>query len=672
MVLTIFLASIFSIPTVVKGNEQDFNDALDIDKIGSGVFKNFREDFGEIFGRHLGHTGGILEAVFRLLFKQGLDLKSHEMLDNVFVLSANLSEPLTGTRNFGAEPEKDIYYLPEGYDVNTTKGFAYCEVEKQGSYDYNLEVGAAVTLVIWDNDQSFIDAITKLIRFFRKIMVYELDSITLTRELIREGVSLLTWFLIHINDIFTGDELFVLNPITWQELDINPTTYDITKNWMMSGPDLRIGTVDDEPVNSSIILDWINNATQRNDNYMLWLLNSTLLGDIAPAIWTQFSIDLIQLWIKNFEIHIDIAELIKLIEEEGADVAAAFGGCDIETYLFTHHFAGAYLYNDTMPRDGKLSVEYEPLRYPNGTIVTIDNTDVEVPKSSELTHRIILGSVDEFNFRKPTINPSNKSISWGLTIENATISPVPIGIDLDSYLTAPKENLEYVYFGFTFEPLKDPETGAAKGVVKLDQMFAPWNNLTNPYANSPITGLDFAIIYVSTSLYFHLNIATKGERPDDPTTILDEDQDYNNVSHEVKIGNYIGGNTKLDFIDIAGPYYEYGSELIKDKDNASTNTIDLALWKYEMDRHDTFVAESGDPVNTFATDIRIQANFSVMVYAICYPEFEEGTGIWHDPTFSVYMVFESEGFWALIVLIAGVGLVGVATILIKRRKDRRF
>jgi hypothetical protein len=61
-----------------------------------------------------------------------------------------------------------------------------------------------------------------------------------------------------------------------------------------------------------------------------------------------------------------------------------------------------------------------------------------------------------------------------------------------------------------------------------------------------------------------------------------------------------------------------------------------------------------------------------MVYAVCFPEFDDGTGIWHDPTFSVFMVFEAKGFWALILLIAGVGLVGVATILIKRRKDMRF
>jgi hypothetical protein len=92
----------------------------------------------------------------------------------------------------------------------------------------------------------------------------------------------------------------------------------------------------------------------------------------------------------------------------------------------------------------------------------------------------------------------------------------------------------------------------------------------------------------------------------------------------------------------------------------------------EHERHDSYVIQGGEEVSTFASDIRVQTELSVMVYAVCYPQFEDGSGIWHDPTFSVYMVFEGEGFWALIVLIAGVGLVGVATILIKRRKDRRF
>ena len=251
------------------------------------------------------------------------------------------------------------------------------------------------------------------------------------------------------------------------------------------------------------------------------------------------------------------------------------------------------------------------------------------------------------------------------------MSAVPMYVDLDSYLKAPQENLEYIYFGFTFEPKKDEETGAARGDVKLDQNFAPWNGGTGP--NAVITGLDLAIIYVSTVLHFHLTAAVTEDAPD---VILDPEEDYLNSTHELKVGNYIGGKAadKLDFVDIAGPFYEIGMDRsTAPQYNASTNILPLMLWKWEMERHDTFELGDGTESKTFASDISITTEFNVMVYAVCFPEFNgTGQGIWHDPTFSVYMVFEGESFWAIVVLIAGVGLVGVATILIKRRKDRRF
>ncbi|MFX1552486.1 MAG: hypothetical protein ACFFBV_01030 [Promethearchaeota archaeon] len=670
MVITIVLSSVFAMPMVAVGQEKDIDNLIDMDQVDEGVFDGFRKGFARIFGT-LGHMGDIIGTLFSLLFFEGLNFSSHEMLENVFVLSANVTETESGTINFGAMESKDYYYLPEDYYVPADMGYAYCEVEKQGIYQYTLEKGAAITLIIWDNDRSFINAITQLMSFFRRVIYTLIHGLPITRDFIREGVRLLTWFLIHINDIFTGDELFVLNPITWKTIDIDPSTYNIMKTWKYSGPDYKIGTGDDSLVPPGNMINWYNNASVRRDNYMEWLLTPTVPGDIAPTIWTQFTFDLIQLWVKNFEIHIDIAEFLNFAQGKTLDVSAAFGGCDIQTYLFTHHLAGAFLYNDSMPQDDKLSVNYTPLRYPNGTVIEIDSANVEVPKSSELTHRLILGRVDKFNFEKPKIN-ANKSISWGLTLQDVNISAVPIGIALDSYLNAPQENLDYVYFGFTFEPQTDREIGAAKGVVKLDQYFTPWNNNSAPYSNADISGLDLAIIYVSTSLFFHLNIATKGEEPSDPTALLDPNQDYNNISNEVKIGNYLGGRTKLDFIDIAGEFYEFGNDALVEKANASTSIIPLALWIGEMNRHDTFVAQDGQPVETFATDISVQVEFNVMVYAICYPEFENGNGIWHDPTFSVYMIFQGEGFWALIVLIAGVGLVGVATILIKRRKDRRF
>ncbi len=677
MVITIVLTSVFTMPMMVMGEEKDYDDTINLDQVDVGIFDGFRGGFGGIFSNNLGYAGKILGSVFETLLLQGLDLGSHETLDNVYVLSANTTRTISGNKTFNTENEnnKEYYFLPNEYKVPADVGFAYCEITKSGRYAYELEVGAAVTLVIWDNDKSFITAINKLLGFFKKIIVLQKLGGQISQAIIREGIEVLTWFLIHINDIFTGDELFVLNPITWQNLKISPDGYNITKEWKFSGLDYAINESDNLVLAPSLA-DWNSTALAEKDNYMEWLLTPTAPGDLAETIWTQFSFDLIQLWIKNFHIQIDVNQILSAITGDGGSaeqaIASAFDGCDIEFYLFTHHLAGAFLYNDINPKDGKISSDYVDLTDDDDIPILDEAGDpIQIPDSSELSHRLILGTVEEFKFNKPEINAGNKSISWGIQLNNVNMSAVPMYVDLDSYLKAPQENLEYIYFGFTFEPKKDDVTGAARGDVKLDQNFAPWNGGTEPNAN--ITGLDLAIIYVSTVLHFHLTAAVTEDAPD---VILDPGEDYLNSTHELKVGNYIGGKAadKLDFVDIAGPFYEIGDDRsTASQYNASTNTLPLMLWKWEMERHDTFELGDGTESKTFASDISITTEFNVMVYAVCFPEFNgSGEGIWHDPTFSVYMVFEGESFWAIVVLIAGVGLVGVATILIKRRKDRRF
>jgi hypothetical protein len=532
-------------------------------------------------------------------------------------------------------------------------------------------------LVIWDNDGSFITAVSKLLNFFRQVMDYQFTARQIPMELIRDGISLLTWFLIHINDIFTGDELFVLNPITWQRLVITPGAgFEINKTWYITGNDMQIDPVVDDSIKDDVFMGqnvidaWNMISQNRKDNYMEWLLTETS-GQVAEAIWTQFSFDLIQLWVKNFEIHIDVAAILNAASGGGGAnpellIANAFEGCNIDFYLFTHHLAGAFLYNDTDDNE-MISANYVP--------VNVDGTSVDVPRSNELTHRLILGRVmGGFKFDKPEINPNNKSISWGIDILDANISAVPLGVDLHSFVNAPQENLGRIHFGFTFEPLVDATLGAAHGLVKLNQFFDPWNDPESYGTNSNIPDLDLAILYVSTVLHFQLAITTGGQIPETPPELLERTH-YSNTTHKLSIGNYIGGSAQdeLEFVDIAGPEYEYGSDSSRMKANASTSIIPTLVWEMEHERHDTYLLSGGEEVSTFSSDIRVQTEFNVLVYAVCYPRFNgTGCGIWHDPTFSVFMVFESEGFWALIVLVAGVGLVGVATILIKRRKDRRF
>ncbi len=702
MVLTLMIASFAATPMMVAGydydNDYGFDQFGDIGDIGAAdIVSGFSGGFGSIF-RGLGYGGNLLATVFDMLFMQVLtNFSGKEVLPGVYVLSAFKEQTVSGNRTFFAGEKENFmvpyeYYLSSGIDGNTD-GYAYCEVEKSGAYNFTLTYGAGVTLVIWDNDNSFVNAVKKIIKFFHTLRPYMEGEGSMSEEipetLIREGIELITWFLIHINDIFTGEELFVLNPISWQKLEIQTGPgFSITKEWKVTGNDWHIGPGDATIVSlvggPEILDEWNATANDRNDSYMKWLLTETDDVALIDTIFTSFTFDLIQFWVKNFEIHIDVGAIMSMVggSSDPINPAEIFQGLDIEFYLFTHHLAGTFLYNDTSPDggitppDGKLSANYVPIVNGTGVPLLDEMGDpVEVPYSSELTHRLILGTVGDFDFMLPA-KDGNK-ISWGLKMNQATIVPVPIGVDLDSYLGASEESLAYIQFGFTFEPkfidlpAKDGGTvPVLHGAVKLDQFFAPWNDLSAPHSNNAIAGLDLAIIYVSTVLHFHLKVDTLGA---DPNDILDPADDYDNSTHKLKIGNYLSPKIrdKLDFVDIAGPEYIYGSIIANDTAPASTSILPVALFEAEVDKHETFEGTPGE-VETFAADIKLNVSFNVMVYAVCFPEFENGNGIWHDPTFSVYMVFEAKGFWALILLIAGVGLIGVATILIKRRKDNRF
>ncbi len=714
MVITLMVASFTAAPIMAAG--YDYDNDYTYDQLGGVDASSLIGGFGSIFGgifRGLGPGGNVLATVFEMLFFDQIltNFSGKEILPGVYALSATQEKTINGTRDY-TSPKRDVYMLPydyyEGlYDPNTY-GYAYCEVSTSGSYEFNFTVGAGVTLIIWDNDGSFVNAVKKIIDFFNKISPYLMGPLSsspstsapstssiggIPEVLIQEGVELITWFLIHINDIFTGEELFVLNPITWQKLEIKTSAgFSISKNWRVTndwqfynGDDLDINSMTSgvHGVEGSALLSyWNNTARTKNDSYMEWLLAELELTANIRKEFTSFTFDLFQLWVKNFEIHIDVEEILNLFGGGTGDPinpAAIFQGLDIEFFLFTHHLTGAFLYNDTangpVP-DGRLSANYTQVTNNLGDpIVDAMGDPVEVPRSSELTHRLMLGEVNDFDFSLPS--KDGNSISWGLTLDQATITPVPVGVDLDSYLGATDESLAYIHFGFTFKPreiqLATTDGGTVPvlhGAVKLDQLFAPWNNGSAPSANNDIIGLDLAIIYVSTVLHFHLNLNTIG---DDPSSRLDPTDDYDETSRTLKIGNYLPQNIrdKLAFVDIAGPEYLYGPEGTTNLANASTSKLPVALFESETEAHETFEGTPGE-VETFAADIGLNISFSVMVYAVCFPMFEDGSGIWHDPTFSVFMTFEATGFWALILLVAGVGLLGVATILIKRRKDMRF
>ncbi|MHA1292890.1 MAG: hypothetical protein ACTSQJ_09510 [Promethearchaeota archaeon] len=698
MVLSLFIAALFTMPIMAFGQDDD-DDSGDNDQYG--FFSGYSGGFGGIFGSGIGKEAAVFDLIFMSLFQQGLSIDDYEMLDNVYILSANMEKTYNGTYEFAKEnDERSIHMLPyvdenddgfNDYDQSGINGYAYCVVDKTGGFDWNLTVGAAVTIAIWDYDNSFIDAFKKIVDTLKIVEEKGNNS----AEAIAALVELLSWLLLNINNIFTGDELFVLNPFTWQTLNIRPwkvaqgdkADMQITKTWRETGWDWEINPDTDTQIAPAILTLWNDTANATKDSYMQWLLRNTGAQKLLETVWTQFSFDIIQLWVKTFHIEIN---LDKLVEPE-PDWREVFEGVDIDFYLFTHHLAGAFLYDDT-DNNGVISVKYDVVK--NETTddpIMINGTEVEVPTTSEVTHRLILGDVGKFNFIEPEADEDAYKVSWGLELENTEIAPVPVGVDLDSYLGTPQESLDFVYFGVEFIPTdpsdmekNDEGDYEASGIVKLEHNFAPWNGGAGAPINN-VNGLDLAIIYLSSIFHFHLVINNTVTEPEDPETEVSDD-DFNNETREVRVGNYLDPDSedKLDFIDIGGYDYQLGADFDGDKKpdagatshTPNTALVPLALWTYEAEAHNTSAGKTESTADTqFRTDVSLEMSFNVLFYGICYSEWNgTGAGIWHDPTFTVYMVFtpESAGFWALILLVAGLALLGIATILIKRRKDARF
>jgi len=170
MVLTLMVASFAATPMMVVGDNYDFDqapgitDPEDLMEIFGG--------FGSMFGG-LGYGGQIIGRVFDMLLMQTLtNFSQTEIIPGVYVLSAFSEETFNGTRDFGTGTYE--YYLPT-HEYNQSlvedagEGYTYCEVKKEGLADYELVIGAGVTLLIYDQDKSFITAFQKIIDFINKM-----------------------------------------------------------------------------------------------------------------------------------------------------------------------------------------------------------------------------------------------------------------------------------------------------------------------------------------------------------------------------------------------------------------------------------------------------------------------------------------------------------------------
>ncbi len=146
-----------------------------------------------------------------------------------------------------------------------------------------------------------------------------------------------------------------------------------------------------------------------------------------------------------------------------------------------------------------------------------------------------------------------------------------------------------------------------------------------------------------------------------------------NESGSIKIGNN-ETNLPLAAVDIAGPKYtlDGGPSGVSWENDTSTCTIPLVMLDYQANSTMTNV-NTTNPNQSYSVEGLFEFEAGVMIYAVSYPDFGETNGaeIWHDPTFSVFMEWEDPFIWAWILVFGSITLVGVAAIMITKRKNQR-
>lgn len=668
--------------------------------------------------------GDALANVFAILFGQMFDSVKEATPDakGTYVFHAvqenTTTTPLKDLMDVQSGSWAEMIFLPEYQDefeeiMGDDSVIPYAIVNRTIGDDLNVTytIGVSVTCIIYDADNSLIEGVQRLIHAFERVQEIQVEAEAgrITQEqagaqTVEVLAPALLYFLIHINDLITGEELIIVNPVHYETMKINGTYGETHTLYYQNG------TAHRNEVNQTVI-DQLNAlAVANNDEYLEWVLNGGVPEDIHTVGWTTFSFSLLQLWLKTFHLEINMGALADTIQgkqttEGNATGFAIFQGMDIEFFLITHTMVTPLLYDD-VNTNKLIDVVYEDLLYENGSAVTYtDSSDVaknvSVPISNEVKYRVGLKRLDEANpwmVMAPQIAADGSEVKWGVTLNNAVISWIPIGSNPEEWgWASPDEEvtISEISLGFTFTPgeeeiIRDVDTGDPTGIegreakIKLDQTYGSWNytGAATPTVPPDFTNLDLSVVFFSTVFHFQFNAeATTGtdkvEEMVSKNPLL-ENGSYSKESGELTFGRNAtemeGGvaHPMLGRVDIAGPNYtQYDANGVAiDTYAAQTQIVPIALFEGRAEGGNAMIDES-KPENSYSVNAFASVDVSTMFYAINYYTFSDHPAlkIVHDPTFSVYMTFPSKTYWAIIIIFGVVALVGIAALLITKKKN---
>ncbi|MEX2681671.1 MAG: hypothetical protein Q6373_008725 [Candidatus Sigynarchaeota archaeon] len=642
---------------------------------------------GSMLGGIEGFKGNVLGNIFTLMFKQVLNFEEQEMLPgkNVYVFSANASQ-LNSSTITRSGSEYYSTYVP--YRDNLGNQY-WVAVNRSYNVQITFRQEALVVLILWDDDGSLVAAIKRVLAVVREAMAYAEEyeathgpgsRVEFPQELVEKGAELITWMLVHINDIITGDEQIIFQPSYYWSYHLHGSFIE-TKTWYnysSPSPYTPIG----KPSLS------IFPAGAQDDDFMEYLTGADINEPNADFYDSGFLFHLFQLWLQRFQISINMSKLGALIGwgQDGGNVTGdmlgnLLEGVDIKFTFTQHHLLGGALYEDLDPDgagpllpDGKPTVTYETTNWQytdaNGT------KNVTLPQTNEFRYKLDLNSTGDPWIMNSPARVGN-AVKWSVQFNNPTLKAIPIGMDdyeagLGGYAIPLSTTM--LKFGFTFEPsfedvpvpdgsgnvVKTVRLG--KGTVKLDQEFGTFNGGTLPVA---LQGLDLAVVYFSHIFKFDFSYRSEANPDVSEETEWYERADGTLDFLDSSSADYFGQ------IDIAGPNYQTRSNSYP----ASTSIIPFALFQftYEAERNianDDFSISQGE--SAFRTQsLYLDISSAWAFYCVSYPEWD-GSALVHDPTFSIFMTLDTEVPWAVILLVVTIGALVGASILIYLKKQGRF
>jgi len=639
-----------------------------------GMFQN-PESMGSAMGQMIGGVGGpaMLQDILMLIFGQVRNFNDREFLPNVFVLNATASSSTEGVQHIEYE---DAYtqWVPYG---DTSDNYYYVTVNRSVNVNVTFRQEASLVLILWDDDGSLIRAIKKLLAVVNEAIDWVEENpgaepSSIPDSLIQQAASTATWFVMHINDIITGDEQIIFQPTYYWTYDYTGDIVD-TRTWVNASSWPR------EEVNSTMV-SFSPEALE--DDTMQYLLQPSVSKINETVSDSGFLFHIFQLWIQQFQIHINMTKLAGLLgfadgggNVTGDMVSGLLEGIDIKFMFTQHHLLGGVLFNDT-DSNGVPSVDWTTTDY---TYEDSDGIEKNVTQMStnEVLFKMDLASAgpSPWTVKPPTPDLAENSLDWGVRFNDPTLRITPVGMDdYDAALSNSivERGMEYMDFGFSFTPsfenvpVPNPDGSVnrtvsfGKGVVKLNQAFG---NLTSPLP-AGMDGLDLAVVYFSHIFKFDFAFLNT------PDAAADSENYYHETTGTIDFldssdADYFGA------IDIAGPDYETRGTTYP----AQTAIIPFAMFEYTYNAERNVANDEFSTAQGEAAFRRQSVYFGLSsawaFYCVSYPEWD-GNELVHDPTFSIFMTLENETPWGIILLIVAIGGIVAAAMMLYFKRQGRF